>query len=417
MADNIKFPKDFLWGASSSAHQLEGGLHNHWTVWELENAKSLAIRAPYRFKHLEAWAKISREAQNPNNYVSGRAVDHFNRYEEDLQLAKQMNLNALRFGIEWSRVEPKEGEWDISAIEHYKNYIKKMKGRGITPVVTFFHFTLPTWFVENGGFEKRGNVKYFARFVERVLDEIGGEISWITTINEPTVYVNEGYWAGDWPPHKTKKLLGLWVALNLLLAHKKVYKLTSGNPRYKISMAHHMVYFYAGDDAWLSRASAWVADLFVNRLMLRMTKGSSDFIAVNYYFSYRVFGYRAHNSELNRLDDLGLDMQPDSLQYLLEGVGDRYNLPVMVTENGLPDLNDDNRKWWISESVKAIHEARKSGVKVIGYLHRSLLDSFEWDKGFLPKFGLVSVNRSNMKRTIKDSGLWFGRLIKRFRNN
>lgn len=409
----IKFPKRFLWGVATSAHQVEGGLHNQWTVWELENARSLATRSSYQFGDLPNWPSIARDAKNPNNYVSGRAVDHFRRYEEDFDLLVDLGLDVFRFSIEWARVEPKEGAWDAGAIDHYRGYLKALKARGITPIVTLFHFTLPVWFVELGGFEKRRNVKYFVRFAEKVLEELGGDIKWLITINEPTVYVGQSYMLGEWPPCKTNKILGIRVLHNLLSANRQVYRLTRSR-HIKVSMAHHVTYFYAGDDAWLSRTSAWVVDLVVNRYTLARSRKYSDFLGVNYYFSHRIYGYRVHNPE-NQLNDLGRNMQPEALRYVLEDLHERYGLPIVIAENGLADEDDEHRKWWITESLKAMSLAIKNDVKLRGYLHRSLLDGFEWDKGFWPKFGLVSVHRGTMRRTVKPSASWFSGVIKRLR--
>src|SRR5690606_5391821 len=149
--------------------QVEGGNHNQWSVWELENAKSKAAQAKHQWEDLESWEMIKEEAQNPDSYVSGKAADHYNRYEQDFDLLQKMNMNALRFSVEWSRVEPEEGAWNVAAVEHYKNYAAELKKRGIEPVVTLFHFTLPVWFVAKGGFEKRANVKYFVRFAEKIV--------------------------------------------------------------------------------------------------------------------------------------------------------------------------------------------------------------------------------------------------------
>lgn len=407
-----RFPKRFLWGASTSAHQVEGGLHNQWSVWELENAKSLAARAPYQFEDLDNWPQVAKDAKNPNNYVSGKSADHYGRYEEDFDILKDLGMNAFRFGIEWARVEPREGAWDASAIDHYRKYLKSLKSRGITPIVTLFHFTLPVWFSEKGGFEKRRNIKYFVRFAEKILDELGNDIKWVITINEPTVYVGESYFWGQWPPNKTGKLRGIWVLLNLIASHKKIHKLVRSNQKWHISMAHHVLHFYAGDNAWLSRASAWVADLVANRFVLGLTRRSSNFIGLNYYFSHRIYGYRVHNPQ-DQQSDLGWDMQPAHIRYVLEDLSERYGLPIMITENGLADASDESRQWWIAETIKAMSQSTKHGAKLLGYLHWSLLDNFEWDKGFWPKFGLVSVHRGTMHRTVRPSARWFGQVIRR----
>ena len=413
-SERIVFPKKFLWGAATSAHQVEGGLVNQWTTWELEHAKRLSVQAPHQFGDIDSWPRIKKEATRPDNYISGQGVDHYHRYEEDFAILKSLNMNAFRFCIEWARIEPQEGAWDAAAIAHYRTYLRTLKKMGITPVVTLFHFTLPEWFMAKGGFEKRRNIKYFVYYVEKVLSELGRDIEWIVTINEPTVYAGESYLEGHWPPNKTRKRDLLRVLCNLVVAHKKVYKLTRARKKWKVSMAHHLIYCYPGDDAILSRASARVAHYFLNTWVLRRVRRHSDFLAINYYFARRIYGYRAHDPYL-KVSDLGWDMQPDKLQYLLEDVAECYQLPIMITENGLADGADSQRQWWLTETIKAMHEALKRDVKLIGYLHWSLLDNFEWDKGYWPKFGLVAVDRQTMTRTVRPSARWFAAVIKKLR--
>lgn len=419
MSSKLKFPKRFIWGAATAAHQVEGGLHNQWTEWELENARSLATRASYRFSGLDSWRSVSREAKNPNNYVSGRGVDHYGKYEEDFSLLRSLNLNGFRFGIEWSRIEPEQGMWDEAEVEHYKRYLASLKRSGITPVVTLFHFTLPVWFSKMGGFEKRQNVRYFVRFAEKIIKTFGSELSYIVTINEPTVYVAQGYFMGDWPPNKMSKPLGLCVLANLVMAHKKIYKIVkhSGySGRLKLSMAHHVTYFYPGDTAWLSGVSASVANYLSNTFVIRRVRHQSDYLAINYYMAHRMLGYRAHNSEVVEKNDLGWDMQPELLGDLLGELWEKHVLPIMITENGLADGEDSHRVEWLKRSISSMSQAMSFGARVIGYFHWSLLDNFEWDKGYWPKFGLVSVNRRTMQRTVKLSGKWYGRVVGRLRS-
>ncbi|MBC7564636.1 glycoside hydrolase family 1 protein, partial [Candidatus Saccharibacteria bacterium] len=175
------FDKHFLWGASTASHQIEGGNHNQWSVWELENAKTKAAQAEYHFNEYPRWDAIKHDAKSPDNYVSGDLADHYNRYKEDFDYLTKMNMNAYRFSIEWSRVEPREGAWNAEAITHYKQYLVELRKRDIEPVVTLFHFTLPVWFSEMGGFEKRANVKYFVRFAEKIVHELGTNMRFIIT--------------------------------------------------------------------------------------------------------------------------------------------------------------------------------------------------------------------------------------------
>ena len=159
-------------------------------------------------------------------------------------------MNALRFSVEWSRIEPKEGHWDSGAIAHYKQYVAELAKNEIEPVLTLFHFSLPVWFAELGGFEKRANIRYFTRFAEKILSELGNSITYVNTINEPEVYAKQSYLDGRWPPAKLSKRSMVSVLNNLAAAHNQTAKLIHGmNRRYKVSVAKNSVYIYAGDDA------------------------------------------------------------------------------------------------------------------------------------------------------------------------
>lgn len=411
----FSFPKKFLWGAATAAHQVEGGTHNQWTAWELENAKSKAAQAKFHWGDLDSWEYVGNEAENPHNYVSGKGADHYNLYLEDFDLMQKMNMNAFRFSVEWSRVEPMEGAWDVAAITHYKQYVQELKKRNIEPVLTLFHFTLPVWFIEKGGFEKRKNIQYFVRFADKILQEIGSDIRFIITINEPEVYAFESFYLGNWPPNKTDKFAVWRIFNNLARAHNQVADLAhSLSRRYKVSMAKNSNYFYAGDDALLSQKYADIAQYFQDDYFLKKVVKKCDFLGVNYYFSNRIYGYRIHNPD-EKLSDLGWDLAPANIQFALERLHDTYHLPILITENGLADRKDTYRKWWITQTIMAMQKAMENGVVLLGYLHWSLLDNFEWDKGFWPRFGLVEIDYKTKKRTIRPSAAWFGKVIKKLR--
>ena len=411
------FPKRFLWGASTSSHQVEGNTHNQWTVWELENAKTLAAKAEYMFKDLDNWDAIKAEAKNPANYVAGDASDHYARYEEDFQILKQLNMNAYRYSIEWSRVEPEEGAWNVEAIEHYKKYTARLRQLGIEPMVTLFHFTLPVWFSEKGGFEKRSNVKYFVRYVEKIIGELGSNVRIITTLNEPTVYAMQSYHEHHWPPALVHRKFKTWRVLsNLAAAHRQSAKvLHKMNRRYKVTVAHNTVYYYPGDNAWLSRTSAAVMQFFSDDYFLRKVIKQCDLLGVNFYFSSRVYGYRVHSPN-ERVSDLGWDLSPAHIQYALERLNRKYKLPLIVMESGLADATDEHRRWFITQQIIGMQHALKEGVDLRGYLHWSLLDNFEWAYGKWPRFGLVHVDYKTQKRTLRPSAVWFGKIIKSLRN-
>lgn len=411
------FPKRFLWGASTSAHQVEGDTHNQWTVWELENATAKAAQAKFQWGDLPSWPLIEAEATNPENYVSSKGTAHYKLFMKDFDLLQQMNMNAFRFGLEWSRIEPAEGAWSVEAITYYKKYVRELKHRGIEPVITLFHFTLPVWFTEKGGFEKRRNVRYFVRFAEKILRELGTDVNYVVTLNEPELYAYEGYYQGDWPPNLIHKRWKFWRVLNNLAhAHNQTAQMIHGlSRRYKVSIAKNSVYFYAGDDAWLSRKTAEIFQYFQDDYFIKKVIKQCDFLGVNFYFSNRVYGYRVHNPE-KRISDLGWDLSPDHIQFALERLYEKYNKPIIITENGLADNEDMHRRWWLANTLVGMQNAMKNGVKLEGYLHWSLIDNFEWDKGRWPRFGLIAINYETFERTLRPSGEWFGKVIKRLRN-
>ena len=410
-----QFPRNFLWGASTSAHQVEGGNHNQWSVWELENAKTLAAQAPYQYEDFPVWDEIKAQATTPENYISGEATDHYHMYRDDFKLAAtSLHLNALRFSIEWSRIEPKEGVWDAKEIQHYRSYIAAMREVGIEPVMTLFHFTLPVWFSDIGGFEKRANVKYFLRFVEKAMSELGKDIRYVITINEPGIYSSMSYGSGLWPPGRRSKMTTIRVLHNLLYAHKKASKLIHAKGRYQVAIATNMSNTYAGDDAVLTRVSTRIIGYIRNDYVLKRVYRHCDFIGLNYYFDDRVYGYRIHN-DTHEVSDVGWSMQPDSIRHVLEHVAETTKLPVMITENGVADQRDDHRAWWLSETIKGMKKAMNNGVPLLGYLHWSLLDNFEWHEGKWPRFGLVNVEYTTKRRTVRPSAKRYAAYVRKMK--
>ena len=411
------FPKNFLWGAATSAHQVEGGNHNQWSVWELENARALAQQAKYKLKDLPEWSHIQKEATNPANYVSGRAVDHYRRYEQDFDLITDLNMNAFRFSIEWSRIEPEEGVWNEHEIEHYRQYLVALKERGIEPVVTLFHWTMPVWFAKKDGFEKRSNIKYFVRFCEKVFEELGAHFKITCVFNEPEVYVAFGWLhEGEWPPSKKGQfLLGYWTYLNIAVAHNHVVKLArKRTPHLRLGTTKNIANHYAGDKSLKTKLFIWFTMYMEDYLFLNKIKRHMDWIGVNYYFSNRYID-GLPNNETDYIQDVGWEMQPENISHVLERIYAKYKKPIIITENGVADYNDKYRKWWIAHTLDAIHSSMKKGVKVEGYLHWSLLDNFGWAFGKWPRFGLIAVDYRTMKRTPRSSAIWFGKVIKTMR--
>lgn len=428
--DKSAFPPDFMWGVSTAAHQVEGGNHNQWTEWEKASAKKLAkitgAKSPNsgaysRIDQLPVWKDIAREARSPSNYISGRGVDHYNLYKHDFDIAKSMNLNAFRFTIEWSRIEPEEGHWNKEALEHYKNYIAELKKRNLEPVLNIWHWTMPVWFTKRGGFEKRRNVFYFERFVHKVAHELTDDVRYVITINEPNVYTSFGYLMGEYPPQKRNFIAFNRVYANLARAHRQSYYLLKARkPSLQVGIASQLANIQA------KRAHS-VLDEFITEWMryfwnwwfLQKIRKEQDFIGVNYYFTdyYRLkLPFKPVDPKLP-LNDLGWYMEPEGIYPLLLRVWAHYKKPIIITENGVADRKDQYRRWWIEETIIAMERAISEGVQLIGYFHWSLLDNFEWAMGWWPKFGLVEVDRRTMKRKLRPSAKWFGEQVARLRHS
>ncbi len=409
------FPTNFLWGASTASHQVEGGTHNQWSEWEKAQAPTLAHTAERRLGKLPSWQNISSQAQAPANYISGAGVEHYSRYRTDFDILTQLNMNAYRFGIEWSRIEPRPGEWDAAAIEHYREYLQQLKQRGITPVITLWHWTMPVWFADRGGFAKRGNLALFERYVQKIAELFGEQLSYVITLNEPNVYTGLGYATGEWPPQERSPLLAIRVYANLAEAHRRAYRiLKQANPKLQIGIASQLSDTRATEPRNPINRVGVAAKLYAwNWWFLNRINGHQDFIGVNYYFTeYQDWLGRIKNPT-KPVSDLGWYMEPSGLGRLLVQVWNRYRTPLLVSENGLADSSDSQRKWWLGQTMGALEYALEQGVDLRGYLHWSLLDNFEWAYGWWPQFGLVHVDRTTMKRTIRPSARVYADYIKR----
>lgn len=412
--DLSAFSKDFLWGASTAAHQVEGGQLNDWTEWEKVHAKRLAHKYSQRFSSLPAWPSIKLQAQNPGNYISGDAVDHYHLYKKDFDLLKQIGLNSFRFGIEWARIEPQEGKWSQEAIEHYHKYIKTLKSYNLKIIPTLWHWTLPQWFARKGGFNRASNIAYFLRFTKKIMKEYGFAFDYIITLNEPNIYSGTAYLIGSKPPQQKSILAFLTTYANLVSAHKQAYKIIKrAQPKAQVGVSMATCNFQPLRPSKVTdKLAAKAAEYGWNFWFLDQIKECQDFVGVNYYQTmYLSLG--GIKNPASPTDDMGRYLEPKGLLPLLKRIDSRYKKPIIITENGVIDAQDRYRKWWLAETIKSMDKALECGVDLRGYLHWSLVDNFEWEYGWWPKFGLVAVDRqNNMHRTIKPSAKWLARQLR-----
>jgi beta-glucosidase len=421
----LRFPEGFLWGTASSAYQCEGGnTNNQWYRWE-------------------------RQGRILSGEACGAACGWWEHAEDDFDLAEQMENNALRLSLEWGRVEPAEGRWDGAALERYRTMLVDLRRRRIKPVVTLHHFTEPLWFVDRGGFSREQNVRFFVRYARRVVAALKDLCDFWLTINEPNVYVAQGYATGDFPPGERNLLKAALVLRNLLQAHVEAfYAISDLQPESQIGCCiHYRVFDPALPFSLLDRGAAAMQDTFFNRAAMQAFESgrfirplnmllapvphaaaTRDYHGVNYYTrdmvrfsptrSSELFGRRFVRAGAVR-NDAGLDnsfgeIYPAGMYRVLQKVytGTRGNKPIYVTENGFSDGDDSRRPRAILEHLALIHRAIGDGIPVRGYLHWSLADNFEWNNGWTARFGLVEVNPATQQRAPRPSASMFGEICR-----
>ena len=411
LKSQLTFPAGFFWGAATSAHQVEGNNRNDWSEWEKANAKRLVEEA--KKKH---WPDYLLNAMpsplNPENYISGRACDHYHRFRDDFDIAQKLGHNAHRFSIEWSRIEPEEGKFDEREIEHYREVIRALRERGLEPFVTLWHWTVPLWFKDRGGWEWKESPEAFSRFVEKTVRSLPQVRYWII-LNETNVYSVFAYLIGRRPlPYKS-----VWkymrVNSKLVQAHCKSYRLIKSiSSSLWVGTAESNVFFEAaGLNPW-NQALKLIYEFFWNRRFLNRVRDCCDFIGINYYSHNRIDG-RLNRNENKIVSDMGWELYPEGLYRVLKNVSRRYQKPVFVTENGLADVKDDKRPTFIRTHIDAMLRAKKEGADIRGYFYWSLLDNFEWDDGFWPRFGLVEVDYKTLERKIRPSAWEYKKIIER----
>lgn len=396
----IQFPSSFLWGAAISSYQCEGqNFNSDWSLWEKQRGLDEA----------------------------GKACDHYNRFQEDSQIAKQLNLNSFRFSIEWSRVCPRKGRFSQEAIEHYKQVLDALAQQGIKPVVTLHHFTNPIWFSDSGGWVNKDNIIDFIFYLKKIVDELKDKVDTWIIFNEPLVYLYKGFIEGAWPPGK-KSLFGAKKVIdNITEAYctgyrdiKHIYK--GIDKQVRVSIAKNLRVFRPccrGIKA-LNSIVANLRNRYFNFWLLNKLykSGCLDFIGVNYYCcEYDAFkgilgsecGHKTHQVKQNYL---GWNIDAEGFYEVLIALK-KFDLPVIITENGTAENKNSCYEEFLYTHLKALARAQSKGVKIQGYMWWSLLDNFEWDKGFGPRFGLVYVNYDTMQRSIKPFAYDYAKIAKK----
>jgi beta-glucosidase len=381
------FPEGFLWGAATAAHQIEGGNVNN-----------------------DSWVR-EHDPNSGFSESSGDACDSLHRWPEDVELIAAMGLGAYRFSLEWSRIEPAEGEFSIAALDYYRRICAACRERDIVPVVTFHHFTTPTWLAARGGWEAADAPETYARFVTRAGAHLGDLIGWACTINELNLIGVRVYDLGSSTPGiKDGFVRHMAVNEALVRAHRLgVDALRSGPGDFRVGLTLSMDEMVAepGGASVLEAAREILEDRF-----FRGTDGD-DFIGVQCYSRVH-FGPegQAPNEPGVPTTQMGYEYWPQGVEHCARRAAAMTGVPVLLTESGIATDDDADRITYLSEVLRGVRRALDDGVDIRGYFVWSLLDNFEWSHGFGPKFGLHSVDRETFARHPKPSASWFGAVAK-----
>ncbi len=384
---SASLPDGFLWGTATAAHQVEGGnWNNDW--WAFEHTPGSGTAEP-----------------------SGDACDHFWRYPDDIALLAELGFGAYRFSLEWSRIEPEEGEFSTAALDHYRRMVATTREHGLLPVVTFHHFTTPRWAVTDGGWTDPAIVDRFARFCERSVAHLGDDIGMACTINEPNIVSLMGSIVGVFPPgHRD---LGEYALANehLQRAHRAGYDVIKAGPGdFPVGSCVAM------GDWWGPEGSE---DVVANTRAMHEDQhlaaaAGDDFIGVQAYSRTRLTPDGLPDGPEAGVEvlDMGYEYWPQALEVSIRSAATITGSPVYVTENGIGTTDDAQRIRYVTDALAGLGRCLDDDIDVRGYFYWSLLDNFEWALGYMPRFGLVGVDRSTQARTVKPSARWLGDLAR-----
>ena len=402
------FPRGFLWGTATAAHQVEGNnTNNQWWMWEQAG-------------HTKG--------------TSGLAADWWGgRWKEDLDRAAEGGQNAHRFSVEWSRIQPTPDTWDEDALERYRNLLRGMRDRGITPMVTLHHFSDPMWFYEMDAWENEQAPALFEKFVRKTVQALKEYCTLWCTINEPNVYALLGYVTGDFPTKHRGTNVAMQVMANMLRGHAAAYRaIHEIQPESRVGYAHQhrpmvpkrswnpldrlmrSIRFGGANMAFPSAISTGVMKTPIARVNIPEAKGTQDFLGLNYYTVETVSFHPSKPRELfthsGYLDDADLSETkflaniPEGLFQSIKWAVQTYpNLPIIITENGVEDASDRMRPRYLAQHIHQVWRAVNFNWPVKGYFHWTLVDNFEWERGWTQRFGLWGLDPETQKRTKRPS--------------
>ncbi|MBN1374516.1 MAG: family 1 glycosylhydrolase [Dehalococcoidia bacterium] len=419
-----KFGQKFLWGSATAAYQVEGNCFN--TNW----------------RQFESAIDEQGNPKIEDGQQAGAACDEWNLYKEDIQLMKDISINSYRFSVEWSKIEPRPAEFDEAALDHYEQMVDELLSNGIEPMVTLHHFTNPIWFEDDGGFLQDNSPEIFARFTEKVVQRLGTKVNLWCTINEPAIYALFGYFTAEFPPGLKDAKKAARAYLNMLHAHAAAYKtIKKMKPEASVGLVIHVALF--DPPHWWSLLDLLIARMlnanmneshfeYITRGRFEFSlpgvvhetfeggdKQTFDYVGLNYYTNhFRVFKPRDKEQFIeitkapqSELTDMGWTIYPEGLYRSIKMIRRYTNKPIYITENGIADAADNKRAHYIEDHLLVLNKAVADGFDVRGYYYWSLLDNFEWAKGFKKRFGLYHVDFNTQKRTLYEGSKKYTEII------
>ncbi len=431
---SMGFDQNFLWGAASADYQVEGAY--------LDDGKGLGI-----------WDALS-EGHVKHGDNGNVACDHYHRFREDIALMKQIGLKAYRFSVSWPRVMPEEGRVNGKGVAFYKELVRELTEAGIQPMCTLFHWNLPMWAYEKGGWLWDGISDAFADFARVVVDALSDSVSVWMTLNEPACFIGAGYLYGFHAPfekHAGDEDRTARLVRNTLLAHGKALSVIRSGARTapRIGLALNASIYTPVNGRSLDEAkkmtfadphsvfcaACWMDPIvkgelpdflkgYVSEEDLKVMHQPIDFFGYNCYSSSDYEDNFAPNPLVYPgmpRTAMGWAITPDALYWAARIFHDRYHLPILITENGMANIDfvmsdgmvhDPQRIEYLKGYIRGLRRAAEEGIPVMGYMYWSIMDNFEWADGYDKRFGLIHVDYGTQKRTLKDSALWYGEVIR-----
>jgi beta-glucosidase len=405
---DVSFPRSFLWGTATAAHQVEGGnVYND--NWVMEHTPGAPYAEP-----------------------SGDACDHYHRYPDDIALLASLGFTMYRFSLEWSRIEPEQGEFSVAQLEHYRRMLSACHEHDVTPMLTFHHFTSPRWLAASGGWEDDATPGRFARFCERTIAHLGDLVPLACTLNELNLgpllvsmglpffrdfrqapwFVAAARAVGANPARFTPLLYALsdHGQRIVLAAHRlgaDAIKAGPGRTQVGLTLAMPDIQATPGGEESAARLRQEILDPF-----LEAARGD-DFVGVQTYTRQRCGpGGSLGPAEGVELTQMGYEFWPEALEATIRYAHAATGRPIYVTENGIGTDDDSRRIAYVERALRGVALCLRDGVDVRGYTYWSALDNFEWNLGYRPTFGLIAVDRQTQERRVKPSARWLGNVAR-----